>query len=101
MPPKFNVVHHTSKLFTVQFLRGSCLVKFSCKTYIKVLCIQILRPPSGCLQYHTDLKGEITTFNYGTAQESYHLNPQSYSICIRRAEGKFFDTWLRMKDIIF
>ena len=92
MPPKFNVVHHTSKLFTVQFLRGSCLVKFSCKTYIKVLCIQILRPPSGCLQYHTDLKGEITTFNYGTAQESYHLNPQSYSICIRRAEGKFFYT---------
>jgi len=53
----------------------------------QIQCSASCKPPSGCLQYHTDLKGEITTFNYRTAQESYHLNPQSYSICIRRAEG--------------
>merc|ERR1712004_172028 len=41
---------------------------------------------SGCLQYHTGLTGQITSFNFQNTQ-SYHLASQDYSVCIRQAAG--------------
>lgn len=41
-------------------------------------------PPSGCLQYHTSLQGQIKTFNFDGMNG--HLANQRYSSCIRQAK---------------
>ena len=48
-----------------------------------------LRPPSGCLQYHTALSGRFTTFNFspGAGAATTHLADQRYSVCVDRREG--------------
>eukprot|EP00095_Tigriopus_kingsejongensis_P007396 maker-scaffold112_size353035-snap-gene-1.18 protein:Tk07396 transcript:maker-scaffold112_size353035-snap-gene-1.18-mRNA-1 annotation:"PREDICTED: uncharacterized protein LOC101893744" len=43
-------------------------------------------PPDGCLQYHTDLDGRFTTFNFAPLDES-HIKNHDYSICIRQEAG--------------
>ncbi|XP_059081873.1 uncharacterized protein LOC131879537 [Tigriopus californicus] len=43
-------------------------------------------PPDGCLQYHTNLDGRFTTFNYAP-MDNLHLEDQDYSICIRQELG--------------
>ena len=43
-----------------------------------------LRAPEGCLQYHTQRQGTISSFNWSpTIQRQYYPN-QHYSICFRR-----------------
>ncbi|TRY80999.1 hypothetical protein TCAL_08858, partial [Tigriopus californicus] len=46
----------------------------------------IRMPPNGCLQYHTGLSGQITTFNYNALNDN-HLPNQRYNVCIRREFG--------------
>lgn len=41
------------------------------------------------MQYHTELSGRITTFNF--ADDSFrHLSNQQYSICLRHIAGRPF-----------
>lgn len=40
--------------------------------------------PSGCLQYHTGVKGVVQTMNF--AENGRHLADQDYMICIRQEE---------------
>merc|ERR1712165_506101 len=49
-------------------------------------CDSPVRPPEGCLQYHTGTTGTIKTFNFANADE-VHLANQRYSICIRQEAG--------------
>ena len=73
------------------------------------LCGSVYSPQSGsgCLQYHTGLTGQITSFNFQVSNfkshfrlgnsyiflfasqntQSYHLQNQDYSVCIRQAAG--------------
>ena len=46
----------------------------------------LIRPPHGCLQYHTGDSGSLSTFNYA-ATSGRHINSHDYSICIRQEEG--------------
>jgi len=48
-------------------------------------CDSEMRPPEGCLQYHTGIDGSIQTFNYDN--DDVHLENQQYSICIRKEMG--------------
>lgn len=50
----------------------------------QIPCHSEVRPPSGCLQYHTTLAGRFQTFNFDGA---IHLIEQDYDICIRQAAG--------------
>jgi len=48
-------------------------------------CDSSVRPPEGCLQYHTGVEGRLTTFNWEGANG--HLQSQNYKICIRQEMG--------------
>lgn len=52
----------------------------------QIPCGQQYTPPNGCLQWHTGLTGQITTFNFADSN-GYHLRNQDYSACIRTAAG--------------
>jgi len=42
-------------------------------------------PPAGCLQYHTEIQGRLTTWNFNNPQQpSAHLDQQEYKICLRQ-----------------
>lgn len=45
-----------------------------------------VRPPDGCLQYHTGTEGSVQTFNFANAGGN-HLHDQNYNICIRQEMG--------------
>ena len=49
-------------------------------------CGSPMRPPDGCLQWHTGSAGQLTTFNF--AGNALHLANQDYNICIRQEMGK-------------
>jgi len=49
-------------------------------------CDSPVRPPEGCLQWHTGTTGTIRTFNFANADEG-HLVNQQYSVCIRQEAG--------------
>ncbi len=42
----------------------------------QIPCDSVMRPPSGCLQYHTTLTGRVRTFNYGNTNLQQHLASQ-------------------------
>merc|ERR1712127_1119040 len=48
-------------------------------------CGNAMRPPDGCLQWHTGSAGQLTTFNF--AGNALHLANQNYNICIRQEMG--------------
>ena len=48
-------------------------------------CDSPVRPPEGCLQYHTGMEGRFTTFNW--EGQDGHLQNQNYKICIRQEMG--------------
>eukprot|EP00094_Tigriopus_californicus_P012154 TCALIF_11746-PA protein Name:"Protein of unknown function" AED:0.18 eAED:0.18 QI:249/1/0.87/1/0.28/0.37/8/0/200 len=52
----------------------------------QIPCGSDYTPPDGCLQYHTELDGRFTTFNFLPTNDN-HLAQQQYSICIRQEEG--------------
>ena len=52
----------------------------------QIACGSEFTPPNGCLQYHTELDGRLTTFNFIPTNDN-HLANQQYSICIRQEEG--------------
>jgi len=49
-------------------------------------CDSPVRPPEGCLQWHTGTTGTIRTFNFANDDEG-HLANQQYSVCIRQEAG--------------
>ena len=58
------------------------------------LCGDTMAGPTGCLQYHTGLQGDVATFNWdlaGTTNAIFatttHLANQDYDICFRREEN--------------
>jgi len=53
----------------------------------QVLCYGRSKPPSGCLQYLTDISGRFKTFNFDDATNQQHLASQDYNICIRQEAG--------------
>ena len=53
----------------------------------QIPCFSTVRPPSGCLQYFTDLAGRIKSFNFDDASDQAHLASQEYTICIRQHAG--------------
>jgi len=53
----------------------------------QIPCYGRSKPPSGCLQYLTDLSGRIKTFNFDDATNQQHLATQDYNICIRPEAG--------------
>jgi hypothetical protein len=53
-------------------------------------CGSPMRPPDGCLQWHTGSAGQLTTFNF--AGNALHLANQDYNICIRQEMGKTIDS---------
>jgi len=57
---------------------------------LMIPCNSIVRAPSGCLQYFTQISGQVQSFNY---QGGIHLNNQDYSICIRPEDGMRFIDW--------
>ena len=57
-------------------------------------CGDTMAGPTGCLQYHTGLQGDVATFNWdlsGTTSAIFatttHLANQDYDICFRREEN--------------
>ena len=42
----------------------------------QIPCHGSTKPPSGCLQYHTDLAGRIKTFNFDDSSDAAHLASQ-------------------------
>jgi len=48
-------------------------------------CNSPMRPPEGCLQYHTGTEGRLMSFNF--AGDSAHLQNQQYNICLRQEAG--------------
>ena len=44
-----------------------------------------LRAPQGCLQYFTDRRGTITSFNWDPAISRQYVTNQRYTMCIRKA----------------
>jgi hypothetical protein len=52
----------------------------------QIECGATAAPPDGCLQYHTGVSGQITTFNFIDTATS-HLALQDYSICFRKEQG--------------
>ena len=57
-------------------------------------CGDTMAGPTGCLQYHTGLQGDVATFNWdlsGTTNAIFatttHLANQDYDICFRREEN--------------
>ncbi|XP_064489991.1 uncharacterized protein LOC135401482 [Ornithodoros turicata] len=55
----------------------------------QIPCNSPRQAPSGCLQYHEEPTGIISSFNYdiGTFEERGYPNNLHYSICFRRATG--------------
>lgn len=53
----------------------------------QIPCTASYRAPSGCLQYHDELSGRFTTFNFLESTTKAHLASQEYNICLRQAEG--------------
>lgn len=51
----------------------------------QIPCTGPTSPREGCFQYHTELTGQIKTFNFDGP--TGHLANQRYSSCIRQAEG--------------
>ena len=57
-----------------------------------------LRAPEGCLQYHTQRQGTVSSFNWSpTIQRQYYPN-QHYSICFRRTASDCRLQLFRSKD---
>jgi len=52
----------------------------------QIPCGKNYAPPSGCLQWHTGLTGQITTFNFLNSAGT-HLASQNYNACIRQESG--------------
>lgn len=54
----------------------------------QIECNDVNLPPAGCLQYHTGLAGQITSFNGAlTANAQQMIQNQNYLICIKQADG--------------
>merc|ERR1712106_1289907 len=54
----------------------------------QIECNDVNLPPAGCLQYHTGLAGQITSFNGALAANAQQMIiNQNYLICIRQADG--------------
>merc|ERR1711997_338182 len=54
----------------------------------QIQCDDVNRPPGGCLQYHTGLSGQLTSFNGArTADAHQMIQNQDYKICIKRGAG--------------
>jgi len=54
----------------------------------QIECNDVNLPPAGCLQYHTGLAGQITSFNGAlTANAQRMIINQNYLICIKQADG--------------
>jgi len=54
----------------------------------QIECNDVNLPPAGCLQYHTGLAGQITSFNGALAANAQQMiQNQNYLICIQQADG--------------
>jgi len=54
----------------------------------QIECNDVNLPPAGCLQYHTGLAGQITSFNGALAANAQQMIVnQNYLICIKQADG--------------
>jgi len=54
----------------------------------QIQCDDVNRPPGGCLQYHTGLSGQLTSFNGARTGDAHQMiRNQNYKICIKRAAG--------------
>jgi hypothetical protein len=53
----------------------------------QIPCGGPMKPPDGCLQYHTTLSGRFQTFNFAETTTYSHLASQNYAICVRREDG--------------
>merc|ERR1739844_286890 len=54
----------------------------------QIQCDDVNRPPGGCLQYHTGLSGQLTSFNGARTGDAHQMiQNQNYKICIKRAAG--------------
>ncbi|XP_059097095.1 uncharacterized protein LOC131891508 isoform X2 [Tigriopus californicus] len=51
----------------------------------QISCLAMNTPPTGCIQYHTSLIGQIQTFNFEGSNG--HLANQRQNVCIRQASG--------------
>ena len=62
-------------------------------------CDSPVRPPEGCLQYHTGMEGRFTTFNW--EGQDGHLQNQEYKICIRQEMGFCCNQYTLCPDTAF
>jgi len=54
----------------------------------QIQCDDVNRPPGGCLQYHTGLSGQLTSFNGARTGDAHQMiQNQNYKICIKRGAG--------------
>lgn len=74
-----------SATLALAFSGTSTLRKWEIKV-AQIPCGKAYAPPGGCLQWHTGLTGQITTFNFGDSA-STHLRNQMYSSCVRQEKG--------------
>ncbi|XP_059081645.1 uncharacterized protein LOC131879360 [Tigriopus californicus] len=72
-------------LLDFSFTDASSIRLFEIKA-TQVECNSRSSPPDGCLQYHTDLQGRFTTFNFAPTDNN-HLGDQNYGICVRQELG--------------
>jgi len=50
-------------------------------------CDNPMKPPEGCLQWHTGASGKLKSFNGGHSGTQQMIKNQNYDICIRTEEG--------------
>jgi len=66
----------------------------------QVLCSSRALPPTGCLQYHTGISGQVRSFNFLVSDSTKykHLANQYYKACIRREAGYCKIAWSASSD---
>jgi len=65
---------------------GSTARKWKMKVSM-IECNSLVKPPNGCLQYHTGQAGTVSSFNWQDSKAYEHLQDQRYSVCVRQARG--------------
>merc|ERR1719228_1181667 len=61
-------------------------------------CSSLVKPPQGCLQYHTGTTGTVSSFNYQDSAAYRHLAATSYTTCIRQEKGYCRIGWRQSDD---
>lgn len=65
----------------------------------QIPCDSIVKPPHGCMQYHTGVTGQVRSFNFQATSGNYlHLAQHYYKACIRRERGYCKIAWSQSSD---